>query len=64
MIFQTLRGLKKLTDEAIYPKSWESIVEKHADSMANENPENGWYYRNCLENLAEDLWRNVMEDSN
>ena len=45
-----------MTDETIYPKSWESIVEKHSDYMANENPEHGWYYRNCLENLAEDLW--------
>lgn len=53
-----------MTDETIYPKSWESIVEKHSDYMANENPEHGWYYRNCLENLAEDLWENVTEDSN
>lgn len=53
-----------MTDEPIYPKSWESIVEKHADFMENQAPDNGWYYRNCLESLAEDLWKNVMEDSN
>lgn len=67
MRFQTLRGLKKLTDYSeptVYPNSWKTIVEKHSDSMAFDNPENGWYYRERMENLAEELWMNIMEDYN
>lgn len=64
MRFQTLRGLKKLTEPTVYPNSWKTIVEKHSDFMANENPDHGWYYRERMENLAEELWMNIMEDSN
>lgn len=39
-------------------------MNKHSDSMANENPDHGWYYRNCMENLAESLWEDIMEAMN
>lgn len=52
------------SEPTVYPNSWKTIVEKHSDFMANENPDHGWYYRERMENLAEELWMNIMEDSN
>jgi hypothetical protein len=46
-----------LTEKYIYPKSWQSIVEKHADSMTHDNPENHWWVISHMENLAESLWK-------
>tara|TARA_R110000803_G_scaffold18888_1_gene50044 strand:+ start:401 stop:583 length:183 start_codon:yes stop_codon:yes gene_type:complete len=56
--------INKLTDKAIYPDSWKSIVEKHADSMSNDNPENHWWIASNMEDLAESLWEDIMEVTN
>ena len=52
-----------MTDETIYPKSWESIVEKHADSMTHDNPENHWWIASHMEGLAESLWKIKLMDT-
>lgn len=51
-----------MSEETVYPSSWKVIVDKHGEYMANENPDHGWYYRQHLENLAEELWLNIMEE--
>lgn len=49
-------------EDTVYPTSWKTIVDKHYEYMANENPDHAWYYRQNLENLAEDLWLEILEN--
>jgi hypothetical protein len=46
-------------DDKKLPALWISMIDKNAESMSHDNPENHWWIHQHMETLAEELWETV-----